>query len=98
MNVGDRPSADTQNRKPRILIYVQDSWGLGHIQRVSKLARALQNAAECLILCGHREAGWIVPEGSEYIRIPSLNVPLSKGSGGTFWVENPRYTCRSTKR
>jgi predicted glycosyltransferase len=71
--------------KRRILFYVQDSWGLGHIQRVSKLARALQDSAECLILCGHREAGRIVPEGCEYIRIPSLDVPLSHGSGGVFW-------------
>jgi predicted glycosyltransferase len=64
---------------------VQDSWGLGHIQRVSKLARALQEEADCLILCGHREAGWIITEACEYLRIPSLNVPLSKGHGGVFW-------------
>lgn len=71
--------------KRRILFYVQDSWGLGHIQRVSKLARAVQDSAQCLILCGHREAGQIVPDGCEYIRIPSLNIPLSQGSGGVFW-------------
>jgi len=75
----------TAKRRPRILIYVQDSWGLGHIQRVAKLARALQDDADCLIVCGHREAGWIIPEQSEYLRIPSLNTPLSKGSGGVFW-------------
>lgn len=72
-------------RKPKVLIYVQDSWGLGHIQRASRLARTLEQDADCLILCGHREAGWVVSEGCEYIRIPSLNVPLSKASGGVFW-------------
>jgi predicted glycosyltransferase len=77
--------ATTAGQRPRILIYVQDSWGLGHIARVSKLARALQDDADCLILCGHREAGWIVPERCEYLRIPSLNTPLSKGSTGGFW-------------
>jgi predicted glycosyltransferase len=74
--------------KPRILFYVQDSWGLGHLQRVAKLARALGRHAECLILCGHREAGWIVPEGCEYVRIPSLNLPLSSGSRGVFWGQH----------
>lgn len=71
--------------RPRILFYVQDSWGLGHIQRVSKLARALQDSADCLVLCGHREAGWVIPDRCEYLRIPSLNTPLSEGSGGIFW-------------
>jgi len=72
-------------KRPKVLLYVQDSWGLGHIRRVSKLARALERDAHCLILCGHREAGWIISQGCEYIRIPSFNVPLSKGVGGVFW-------------
>lgn len=80
-----RLSQSLVGKRPKILIYVQDSWGLGHIQRVSKLARALQDDADCVILCGHREAGWIVPERCEYLRVPSLNTPLSKASGGTFW-------------
>lgn len=65
-------------------MYVQDSWGMGHIQRVSKLMRTLEDSADCLVFCGHREAGWIVPEKCEYIRLPSLNIPLSKSSG-VFW-------------
>jgi predicted glycosyltransferase len=69
-------------KRPRILIYIQDSGGLGHIQRVSKLARVLQNSADCMILCGHREAGWIVPDTCEYIRIPGFNTPLTTGD---FW-------------
>jgi predicted glycosyltransferase len=72
-------------KRPRILIYVQDSWGLGHIQRVSRLARALQERADCLILCGHREAGWVIPTEVEYVRLPTLNTPLSKASMGGFW-------------
>jgi predicted glycosyltransferase len=78
-------SPNLDETRPRVLIYVQDSWGFGHIQRVSKLARAIQNDVDCLILCGHREAGWLIPEKCEYLRIPSLNTPLSKGSGGVFW-------------
>jgi predicted glycosyltransferase len=72
-------------KRPRILIYVQDSWGLGHIQRVSRLARALQERADCLILCGHREAGWVISTEVEYVRLPTLNTPLSKASMGEFW-------------
>jgi predicted glycosyltransferase len=68
----ESPTGATNDRA-KILFYVQDSWGLGHLQRVSKLARALQNEAECLILCGHREAGWIIPDRCEYLHIPSLN-------------------------
>jgi len=75
-----------QGSRPRILMYVQDSWGFGHIQRTSRLARVLaEGGAHCLILCGHREAGSIVPENCEYLRLPSLNIPLSKGSQGRFW-------------
>jgi predicted glycosyltransferase len=74
----------TGEQRPRVLFYVQDSWGLGHIQRVAKLARALQDAAQCVLICGHREAGWVIPERCEYVRIPTLNVPLSKGAN-FFW-------------
>jgi predicted glycosyltransferase len=63
----------TTNGRTKIMFYVQDSWGLGHLQRVSKLARALQDEAECLILCGQREAGWVIPDRCEYLHIPSLN-------------------------
>lgn len=83
--------------KRRILFYVQDSWGLGHIRRMSKLARAVQDSAEGLILCGHREAGLIIPEGCEYIRIPSLNVPLSHGSGGVFWGRPSPWSMARTQ-
>jgi predicted glycosyltransferase len=65
--------AGATNGRAKILFYVQDSWGLGHLQRVSKLARALQDEADCLILCGHREAGWIIPDRCEYLHVPSLN-------------------------
>jgi predicted glycosyltransferase len=40
---------------------------------LSKLARGLQEVAACLILCGQRESGWIIPDQTEYVRIPSLN-------------------------
>jgi predicted glycosyltransferase len=64
---------DAKKGRAKILFYVQDSWGLGHLRRVSKLARAMQEQADCLILCGQREAGWIIPEQCEYLHIPSLN-------------------------
>jgi predicted glycosyltransferase len=45
-----------------------------------------------MILCGHREAGSIVPENCEYVRLPSLNIPLSKGSRGVFWGRRSPFT------
>jgi predicted glycosyltransferase len=59
--------------RPKVLLYVQDSWGLGHVRLVSKLARVLQTRADCLVICGHRESGWIIPDECEWFRIPSLN-------------------------
>lgn len=73
--------------KPRILFYVHDSRGLGHVKRISNLARALKSDAACLILCGNRQAAVLVPDECEYLHIPSLDSLTAErakmwGSGG----------------
>ncbi|MCB9191194.1 MAG: hypothetical protein H6602_05990 [Flavobacteriales bacterium] len=57
----------------RLLFFVHDGTGLGHLRRVSKIARKLQGLCSCLVVSGHRSAAWIVPEECEYVHLPSLD-------------------------
>lgn len=62
---------------PRILFFVHDGGGLGHLRRLSRVAAKLERNAACMIICGHRDAAWIVSKGCEYAHIPSLDTLLS---------------------
>jgi len=59
-------------KQPRILLFVHDGIGLGHVRRLSRIACALQEDAACLVMCGHRATSWIVPGQCEYVQIPAL--------------------------
>ena len=59
--------------RKRILIFVHDGRGLGHLRRLSRIAERLQEQASVLFLTGHRDASWMVPKGSEFIHLPSLD-------------------------
>jgi predicted glycosyltransferase len=76
------------NRKQgRLAFFVHDGTGLGHLQRVCKLARALQDLFACLIVTGHRAASWLVPEECEFIHLPSLDSLIADKS--KYWGRQP---------
>ncbi len=61
---------------PRIALYTHDTLGLGHTQRVAKLARGLTQAfsdARCLILTGLEKPGIIPPSRRiDFVRVPGV--------------------------
>ncbi len=61
-----------EEKQFRVLLYVHDGRGLGHLRRLSRLAKMLQGECAVLIVTGLREASWIVPETCEFIHLPSL--------------------------
>lgn len=71
----------------KVLFFVHDGTGLGHLQRVSRIAAELQGNFSCLILSGHRQMANIVPEICEYVHIPSLDSLLERKS--RYWGRKP---------
>ncbi|HTS38118.1 MAG TPA: glycosyltransferase [Candidatus Solibacter sp.] len=57
----------------RILIFTHDGRGLGHLRRLSRVAKVLQEHASVLFITGHREASWLVPPECEFIHLPNLD-------------------------
>jgi predicted glycosyltransferase len=84
---GRSPGSAARTDRKRLLFYVHDGTGLGHLQRLSKIARALQSEAACLIVTGHRAAAWLVPETCEYVRLPSLDSLLPDKAA--YWGREP---------
>jgi predicted glycosyltransferase/glycosyltransferase involved in cell wall biosynthesis len=69
--------AASQRRK-RIVFFVHDGTGLGHLHRVCRLAKALQGRFSCFVITGHRAAAWLVPEECEFLHLPSLDSLFEK--------------------
>jgi predicted glycosyltransferase len=57
----------------RILIFTHDGRGLGHLRRLGRLGKLLQQHASVLFITGHREASWLVPPECEFIHLPNLD-------------------------
>ena len=62
-----------RSTQPRVLIFTHDGRGLGHLRRLSRIARVLQGKCAVLFITGHRDAEWLVPSTCEYIHVPSLD-------------------------
>lgn len=56
------------DERKRILIFVHDGRGLGHLRRLCRLADQLKHDASVLFVTGHRDASYLVPKDCEYIR------------------------------
>jgi predicted glycosyltransferase len=54
----------------RILLFCHDDTGLGHLRRISRLAGVLQERFSTLVVCGMREASWIVPPQCGLVKLP----------------------------
>lgn len=63
----------TTSKQKRILIFVHDGRGLGHLRRLSRIATRLQGEASVLFITGHRDASYMVPKNCEYVHLPSLD-------------------------
>ena len=76
-------------RQKRAIFFVFDGGtGLGHLRRLSCIARALQGRFSCLIVTGHRAAAhWFVPAECEYIHIPAWDSLLSEKAA--YWDREP---------
>lgn len=57
----------------RILFFVHEGSGLGHLRRMSRIAEEMQGRCATLVVSGLREAAWIVPDKCEFLHLPSWN-------------------------
>ncbi|GMT99605.1 glycosyltransferase [Corallococcus caeni] len=73
----------------RALFYVFDAGtGVGHLRRLSSIARQLQGRFSCLVVTGHRAAAhWFVPEECEYVHLPSWDSLLE--AKARYWGREP---------
>lgn len=73
--------------KKKVLFYVHDGSGIGHLQIISRIASAMQGRFSTLIITGHRCASWIVPPNCEYEYFPSWdNLTYKKAR---YWGREP---------
>lgn len=73
--------------RKKIVLFVHDGTGLGHLQRICKLVKTLQGVFSCLVITGHRSAAWLMPEESEFIHIPSQDSLV--GERAAVWNRRP---------
>jgi len=71
----------------RLVFFVHDGSGLGHLRRCARMAAALQGPCACLVVSGHRAAAWIVPDTCELLYVPSWDSFFASRS--THWNRVP---------
>jgi len=73
----------------RILFFAfEGGTGIGHLRRISCIARTLEQRFACLIVTGHREiANWFVSPGCEYVHIPAWDNLLPEKAA--YWSRQP---------
>jgi predicted glycosyltransferase len=74
----------------RVLLFCHDGDGLGHLRRISRLARVLQQRFSTLVACGMREAGWIVSSGCGLVMLPDwdgIDRRRAERAGRTPWID-----------
>jgi predicted glycosyltransferase len=79
--------ASLDRKQPRLLFFVHDGAGLGHLTRLSRVAAGLQGYCACLFVTGHRAGCWIIPEACEFVHLPSRDSLLKKRSA--YWNRKP---------
>jgi predicted glycosyltransferase/glycosyltransferase involved in cell wall biosynthesis len=85
-NVLPQQRSAVRRSQARILFLAKDGPGLGHLQRISRLAGSIQGPCASLVLCGHRSTAWMVSESCEFIHIPSLDSLLPDEN---YWGRQP---------
>jgi predicted glycosyltransferase len=67
----------------RVVLFAHDTQSLGHIRRVARIAEGLQGPCAALVVCGMREAAWIVPQNCELLKLPRWN---ARSPAGERWL------------
>lgn len=73
--------------QPRLLFFCHDGTGIGHLQRLARIAGAMQGPCASLVVTGHSTAGWIVPKECEFVHLPSLDSLIV--SRARYWGREP---------
>ena len=58
--------------KPRVLFYVQHLLGIGHLMRACRIAKALREAFEVVLVVGGELPAGLAPEGVSLFRLPAV--------------------------
>jgi predicted glycosyltransferase/glycosyltransferase involved in cell wall biosynthesis len=74
-------------RQKRVLFFVHDGTGLGHLKRLSRLGSAIQGPCASLMVTGHWSASAIVPEAMEFVHLPSFDSLLPNKA--SYWGRKP---------
>jgi predicted glycosyltransferase len=83
-----RQGIDPPGQKRAIFFVFDGGTGLGHLRRLSCIARALQGRFSCLIVTGHRAAAqWFVPAECEYVHLPAWDSLLPEKAA--YWGREP---------
>lgn len=63
----------TSTPPKRVLLFVFDAGtGIGHLRRISCIAKSLQRHFACLVVTGHREiTSWFISNECEYVHLPA---------------------------
>jgi predicted glycosyltransferase len=82
-------SRSSKSVRRRALFYVYDGGsGIGHLRRLARIAEAMRDDFSCLLVAGHAVGPqWIVPEGCEYVRLPSWDNLIS--ARAVYWARAP---------
>lgn len=71
----------------RVLFFVHDGSGLGHLRRIARIAEVIQGPCASLVVTGMRQAASIVPENCEFIHLP--NWDSFSESKSKYWSRYP---------
>lgn len=76
------------DRKYRMMFYIHDGAGLGHLTRISRIASELSNnrEVECLIVSGFREMSFIVNKDLLVCKLPSRDSMIEERAN--YWNRN----------
>ena len=84
---------DSASARSKIIIYSHDTYGLGHLRRCTKIAKALKAAfsnSSILIITGSPHAGkYELPDGLDFVKLPAVvktgaNQYEPRSLGGSF--------------
>ena len=79
---------ETPAQKRAVFFVFDGGVGLGHLRRLCLIAERMQGPFACLIVTGHSQAAtWFVPEGCEYVHIPSWDSLIAQRA--RYWGRDP---------
>ena len=76
------------NEKYRLMFYTHDGAGLGHLTRISRIAKSFfsKNQVECLIVSGFREMSFVVNKDLLICKLPSRDTMIEERAN--YWGQH----------